>query len=98
MALRARTGELQGVVRLDGATDVELATVVQRPATVLGLVSAQIHCDLCFQRRIDFVEVVHHHDVFGRNGAVCLQLEHPVARLALALEQPIAGGIDASVQ
>ena len=41
-------------------------------------IDAQIDADLRFQRRIDAVEEMLQQHVFGRDGGVGLQLEHPV--------------------
>ena len=41
---------------------------------------------------------MHHQDVFGRNGAVGLQLEQPVPIAVLCFQQRVTGMIDAAIQ
>ena len=59
--------------------------MIQRPAAVIGLDAAQIDADLALQfevRRLG--EIVHEQDIFRRDRRVGLELEHPMAVLALA--------------
>ena len=91
-------GELQGVVGLDRAADIEVAAVIERPAAVLGLCGAQVAAELRLQRRVDLVQEVHHHDVLGRDGAVGLELEQPVAVGVLPRDQRVAGIRDGAIQ
>ncbi len=48
--VRVVTGQLQRVVGLDGAAEIELAAMVERPAAVSGLVLAQIDRELALER------------------------------------------------
>src|ERR1700680_4239424 len=65
--LRIVARELQSEVCFDGATQVEIAVVIERPTAMLCLMSAQVGGDFYLQRRIDFLQKVHHQDVFGGN-------------------------------
>src|SRR5271168_427606 len=67
-------GELQSVVRLDGAAQINVAAVIERPAAVLRLPRTQVVGDLRLERGVDLVQKVHHHDVLGGDGAVRLEL------------------------
>jgi hypothetical protein len=89
--VRAVACELQGVISFDSAAYVQLAAVIQGPAAVLGLGGAQVAADLGFQRRVDLVQEVHHHDVFGRHGAVRFELEQPMTLRILPCDQRIPG-------
>ena len=52
----------------------------QRPAAMGALDAAQIVGDLGFEHRVDrLAEIVPQQNVFGRDGAVGLELEHPMA-------------------
>ncbi len=66
----------------------------QRPAAVLALDRAQVRGDARLERRIDLVEIVLQQHIFGRNGGVGLELEHPVAIGALQAEQRPRAAID----
>jgi hypothetical protein len=46
------TGDLQCVVNLDRAADIELTAVIQGPSAVRALACPQVHGDACFERRI----------------------------------------------
>ena len=96
--LRIISGQFQCVVGLDRAAHVEVATVVQGPSAVNGLMTAQIRGKLVLQRSVDLVQEVHHHDVLGRNRAVRLQLEQPVTLRTLLCGQGIARGEHRPVQ
>ncbi len=54
---------------------------------MVGLARAQVGGELGLERRIGLAEVVQHHDVFGRNRAVRLQLECPMTGLVLLTGQ-----------
>ena len=96
--LGAVAGELQGKVGLDAAAHVEVAAVVQRPAAMLGLTSAQISRELWLQRSVNLVQEVRHQDVLGGNGAVRLQLEQPIALRALQTDQRVARRGDRAIE
>ena len=96
--IRVVARQLQRVVRLDAAADIERAAVIQRPAAVVGLVRAQVDGDLRSSAGIDLVQEVHHQDVFGRDGAVRLELEQPVALRALAGQQRSRAARDGAVE
>jgi hypothetical protein len=68
--------------------------VVKRPAAALELLRAQVAGELRLQNRIDLVQVMHHQDVFGGNRAIRLQLERPIARGMLPVDERRAGAID----
>ena len=97
-SLGAVARELQGKVGLDGAAHVEVAAVVQRPAAMLGLTSAQISRELRFQRSVNLLQEVRHQDILGGNGTVRLQLEQPIALRALQTDQRVARGGDGAIQ
>src|SRR5216683_1696986 len=44
--------ELQCIVGLDRATDIEIAALIERPAAVLGLRGAQMSAELRLQRSV----------------------------------------------
>ncbi len=73
------SGELEGVVGLYRAAEIHLTTGVERPAAVVPLLGANVDGDLALECRIHLVHEVHHEDVLGRDGAVCLELVAPVA-------------------
>ena len=71
---------LQREIGLHRRADVEGAAVEQRPAAVLALDAAQVDADLALQLQVvRLAEIVAQQHVFGRDGGVGLQLEHPVA-------------------
>jgi hypothetical protein len=76
-------GGLQRKVRLDRRAQVEFAAVEQRPAAMLGLGGLEIARDAPFEIRLGRAEIMLQEDVFGRDCRIGLQLEHPVAVLAL---------------
>ena len=96
--VRAVAGQLQRVVGLDRATQIEVAAMIERPAAVLGLSGAQVAAELCLERGVDLVQEVHHHDVLGRDRAVRLELEQPVSLFILPRNQRIAGIRDRAIQ
>ena len=71
--------------------------MIQGPAPVIRLVSAQVGGDLDLQPRIDLAHKVHHHDVLGRDGAVGLELELPAPLLALQADEGCARGADRAI-
>ncbi len=75
--------QFQGEVRLDGAADVQIAAVIQRPAAMIRLSCTQIGGELCLEGRIGLPEVMQHHDVLSGDRAVRFELEGPVAGLVL---------------
>ena len=90
--------QFQRIVGLDGATHVEFAAVVQRPPARWLLMGTQVGCDLGLKLGVDLVQEVHHHDVFGGNGAVRLEFEQPIARGVLCGDHRIARLRDRTVQ
>ena len=82
----------------DSAAQIEVATMVERPAAVLCLVSAQVNGDLDLQRCVDLRQKMHHQNVFGGNRAVRLQLEQPIALRMLRGDERIARDRDAALQ
>ena len=63
----------------------------QRPAAVLALDAAQVDADLALQLQVfRLAQVVVEQHVFGRDGGVGLQLEHPVPVRPLQPQQAIA--------
>ncbi len=84
---------LQREIGFDAGAHIEVAVVEQRPAAVLALDAAQIDGDLGFEGGIDRLaaEMPQQH-VFGWDGGIGLELEHPVAVIALQAEQSAIGG------
>ncbi len=79
---------LQREIGFHRRADIEIAVGEQRPAAVRALDAAQIDGDLGFERGIDrLAQIVPQQHVFGRDGGVGLELEHPMAVGALAREQ-----------
>ena len=90
---------LEREIGLHARAHVEGAFVEQRPAAVRALDAAQIDRDLAFELGVDRLaaEVAHQH-VFGRNGGVGLELEHPMPVRLLAVEQRAGGPLNAVLQ
>ena len=63
--------------------------MIERPAVMFGgLAAAQISRDFRFHRAIHrLAEIVAQQDIFGGNGGVGFEFEHPVAVAALRGEQ-----------
>jgi hypothetical protein len=91
---RVVADHLQREIRLNAGGKVERAVVKQRPAAVRALDGAQVGADLLLQLRLDTVEEVLQQHVFGRNGGVGFQLEHPVPVGMLPPRQGGAGAAD----
>ena len=73
-----------------------MTVLEQRPAAVGALDAAQIDRDLRFERGIDrLAEIVPQQHIFGRNGGIGLELEHPMAIGPLAGEQSLRRRFDA---
>ena len=90
---------LQREIGLHGGADVEIAVAKQRPAAVRALDAAQIDGDLRFERGIDrLAEIVPQQHVFGRNGGIGLELEHPMAVGPLAREQSVGRRGDGAIE
>ena len=86
---------LQREIGLHRRADVEIAVAEQRPAAVRALDAAQIDRDLGFERGIDrLAEIMPQQHIFGRNGGVGFELEHPMAVGALAGEQRLRRRFD----
>ena len=97
IASRARThvrrvgivaDHLEREIGLDARADVERAGVDERPAAMVALDAPQIDGDQALELEIGLLaaEMAEQH-VFGRDGRVGLELEAPVAVLALRGEQ-----------
>ena len=71
----------------------------QRPAAVITLDAAQIDRDLALDLGVERLaaEVAHQH-VFGWDGGVGLELEHPMAVRLLAVDQRAGGPANAVLQ
>jgi hypothetical protein len=54
--------------------------------------------DLGLEILIDLIHIMHHQDVFGGNGAVCLQLKAPEAVRMLKADKAIACSRDRLVE
>ena len=80
------------MVRILQPTTAKSARMHQWPAAVGALGAAQIIGDLAFQHRIDGLsQIMAQQDVFGRDGGIRFQLEHPVA-VGLAIAEQRLGG------
>ncbi len=80
---------------------VEGAVLEQRPAAVVvvGLDAPQVDRDLALELGGDgLAEIVPQQHVFGWNGGVGLELEHPMPIGTLQREQRVRRGIDAAVE
>ena len=74
------TDHLEREVGLDRGADVDVGIAEQRPAAMIALDAAQIDRDLGFEHGVDRLpEVMTQQHVFGGNGRVSLELEHPMA-------------------
>ena len=70
---------LQREISLHARAHVEIAVLNQGPAVMRALAAAQIGRDLGFQFRVDgLAEVMPHQDIFGGDGGVGLEFEHPM--------------------
>ncbi len=85
--LRVVATEFEGVVGLDRTTDVHRPAVVERPATVSALTRTQVIGELRFQVGFRLPDEMQQQNVFGRDRAVGLELETPVAVGLLAGKQ-----------
>ena len=75
---------LEREIGFHAGANVEGSVVKQRPAAMRALHAAQIIGDLSFQRRVDrLCPIMAHQHIFGRNGAIGLELKTPMA-VALA--------------
>ena len=75
---------LEGVVSLHAGADIEGALMEQRPAAMGGLDAPEIAGDLRFEREVRrLAEEMLQQDIFGRNRGIGLELEDPMAVLAL---------------
>ena len=85
---------LQREIGFHAGREVEGAIVEQRPAAMRALDRAQIHGDLALQVRVHAVEEMLQQHVFGRDGGVGLELEHPVPVRLLPAQQSVARAVD----
>jgi hypothetical protein len=86
---------LQREISFHRRADVERAVAEQRPAAVIALDAAQIDRDLSLQLGIErLAEIVPQQHVFGGNGGVGLELEHPMAVRALLRQQRLRAFLD----
>ncbi len=83
------TDHLEREIGLYRRRDIEIPGVEQRPAIVLGgLDAAQITADLGFEFGVDWLtEIVAQQHIFGRDGAIGFEFEHPVPVVALDVAQ-----------
>ena len=91
------SGEFERQIRFDARAEVKRAAVEQRPSPVRPLQAAQIDRDLRLEGRVDLAQEVLQDDVFGGDGGVGLELEHPVSVRALQLEQSSRCGPNAAL-
>ena len=84
---RVVADQLEREVGLDGAAYVERAARKERPAAVIALPGADIGAEPRLGLGIDFIQEVIEEDVFGGNGRVRFELEHPMAVVALEAAQ-----------
>ena len=90
---------LQREIGLHARADVEIAVAKQRPAAMRALDAAQIDGDLRFERGIDrLAEIVPQQHIFGRDGGIGLELEHPMPVGPLAREQSIGRRGDGAIE
>src|SRR5215467_611927 len=91
--------QLERVIGLHARAHVEGALVEQRPAAMRALHAAQVDRDLALELGVDRLgEKVTHQDVFGRDGAVGLELEDPMTIRLLAVEQRLCRGLNVLFQ
>jgi hypothetical protein len=88
------THQFQRIVGFDGGADVDVAIRKQWPAAMTALSVADIPGELAFGVVVDLPEIVVEHDVFGGDGRIGLELEHPMPVVCLARGQPGRGFID----
>ena len=90
---------LEREIGLHAGAHVEGAVVEQRPTAVLALDATQIDRDLGFElARHRLGEIVAQQDIFGRNGGVGFELEHPMPVRLLQGEQRAGGRLDAPLR
>ena len=82
--------KLQGVIGLDGTTDVARAPCEEGVAPIFALSCPKIHRDLGLKFGLDFIHEMHHQDVFGRDRAIGFKFEDPIAILVLKTQEVIA--------
>ena len=75
--------------------DVDVGIAEQRPAAVIALDAAQIDRDFGFKRSIDrLAEIMPQQHVFGGNGRVGLEFEHPMAVGTLLRQKRLRAFLD----
>ena len=84
---------------VDATLEAKIAVSEQRPAAMRALDAAQIDRDFLFEHGIDRLsQIMPQQHVFGRNGGVSFELEHPMAVGALARQQRIRRASNAPLQ
>ena len=96
--LRRVADRLQREIRLDRGGEIERAAMEQRPAAMRALDRTQIARQRLLQPVIDLVEIVLQQNIFGRDGGIRLELEHPMPVRTLPLEQRRRGAVDSRRQ
>ena len=97
--IRGIADHLQRKIGFHAGAHLEIAVVHQGPAAVGALNPAQIICDLGFQHGVDgLAEIVAKQHIFGGNGGIGFQLEHPVSIRLPVAEQPLRRRRDARLQ
>lgn len=81
------TDQLQGIVGLDGSTEIESTSIEQRAPTVLGLLGAQVIANLLLERAVDVIHVMTDEHELGWYGGIRLELIAPLAGHLLVVEQ-----------
>ena len=92
--VRVISCQFQGIVNLDRTTQVEPTAVKEGPSTVIGLMVPKVGSHLRLKLLVNLVHVMHHQDVFGRNGTIRLQLKTPKSIGMLKIEEGVAGSLN----
>ena len=97
--VRIVADHLQGEIGLHRAAHIEVPSVEERPAPVVGLDAAQINADLALQlRRVGLAQIGAKENIFRRDSGVGLQLEQPMAVSFLARDQGLGRAGDGGFQ
>src|SRR4051794_25752896 len=90
---------LQREIGFDAGAHIERPVVKERPAAMRPLDAAQIVAELCLKLEVRrFAEEVDEQDVFGRDGAIRLELEDEVPIGPLHSKQGLGGAGNAMIQ
>jgi hypothetical protein len=87
-SIRGVADHLERKIGLHACTHIEVAVVIERPATMLSLVSPQIDGNFLLQLSIPgFTAIMSQQHVFGRDRRIRFQFEYPMSISLLAFQK-----------